>query len=76
MFYDEILENIRKKPQKHAAQFNYLLHKIIKDLNHKNRKCKRKPLSFPPKLPQPVCLAKVSATQFCSRLAGPLGVNV
>ena len=49
MFYDEIVEEVRKKRQEHAAKFNYDLHQIVEDLNHKQRKCKRKTVSFPPK---------------------------
>ena len=52
MFYDEIVEEVRKKRQEHAAKFNYNLRQIVKDLNNKQRKYKRKTVSFPPKPPR------------------------
>lgn len=49
MFYDEIVEEVRKNRQEHAKKFNYDLHQIAKDLNNKQRNYKRKTISFPPK---------------------------
>ena len=51
MFYDEIVEEVRKKRQEHAAKFNYDLRQIVEDLNNNQRKYKRKTVSFPPKPP-------------------------
>ena len=52
MFYDEIVEEIRRKRQEHAAKFNYDLHQIVEDLSNKQLKYKRKIVSFPPKPPR------------------------
>lgn len=52
MFYDEIVEEVRKKRQEHAAKFDYDLHRIVEDLNNKQRRYKRKAVSFPPKSPR------------------------
>ena len=49
MFHDKIVEEIRKTRQEHAAKFNYDLRQIVDDLNNKQRKYKRKTVSFPPK---------------------------
>ena len=52
MYYDEIVEEVRKKRIEHAAKFNYDLRQIVEDLNNKQRKYKRKTVSFPPKPPR------------------------
>jgi len=52
MFCDEIVEEIRKIRQEHAAKFNYDLNKIVADLNAKQSIHKRKVVSFQPKPPR------------------------
>ncbi len=52
MFCDEIVEEIRKKRQEHAAKFNYDLNKIVADLNAKQSLHKRKVVSFQSKPPR------------------------
>lgn len=49
MFKDPIVEEVRAARQKHAAQFNYDLRKIAKDLRNKEQQAGRKSVSFPPK---------------------------
>lgn len=49
MFYDEIVEEVRRKRQEHAAKFDYDLYQIVEDLNNKQHKYRRKTVSFPPK---------------------------
>ncbi len=51
MFCDEIVEEVREIRQKHAARFNYDLHKIVEDLNKKQQQYGRKTISFSPKPP-------------------------
>ncbi len=52
MFCDEIVEEVREIRQKHAARFNYDLHKIVEDLNKKQQQYGRKTISFSPKPPR------------------------
>lgn len=49
MFKDPIVEEVRDARQKHAARFNYDLHKIAEDLRAKEQQSGRKIVSFPPK---------------------------
>ena len=49
MFEDPIVEEVRAFRQKHAAQFDYDLKKIVQDLNKKQEQSKRKIVSYPPK---------------------------
>ena len=49
MFRDEIVEEIRKNRQEHAAKFNFDIRKIAKELNKQQLDHRRKTISFPPK---------------------------
>ena len=52
MYCDEIVEEVRRNRQKHAAEFNYDLHEIAKDLNSRQILHKRKLVSYPSKDPK------------------------
>jgi len=52
MYCDEIVEEVRRNRQKHAAEFNYDLHEIAKDLNSRQVLHRRKLVSYPSKNPK------------------------
>ncbi|MBL0731652.1 MAG: hypothetical protein JJW03_02200 [Desulfosarcina sp.] len=51
MFRDNIVEEIRKNRQEHAAKFNFDIRKIVKELNKQQLDNRRKTISFPSKKP-------------------------
>jgi len=51
MWQDAIVEEVRKIRNKHAAQFNYDLNAICKDLKDKEKRSGCKLLSLPSKEP-------------------------
>jgi transposase len=51
MWKDEIVEEVRRNRDAYAAQFNYDLNAIYQDLKARERRSKRKLVSFPPKHP-------------------------
>jgi hypothetical protein len=51
MWKDEIVEEVRRNRDAYAARFNYDLNAIYVDLKAKERKSKRKLVSFSPKHP-------------------------
>ncbi|KPA18584.1 hypothetical protein MHK_001196, partial [Candidatus Magnetomorum sp. HK-1] len=53
MFEDPIVNEIRAARQKHAAKFNFDLKKIAQDLREKQKKSKRKVVSYSPKPARP-----------------------
>jgi len=53
MFEDPIVDEIRAARQKHAAKFNFDLKKIAQDLREKQKKSKRKVVSYSPKPARP-----------------------
>ena len=52
MYCDEIVEEVRRNRQKHAAEFNYDLYEIAKDLNSRQVLHRRKLVSYPSKVPK------------------------
>lgn len=52
MWNDEIVEEIRKARDEYAAQFNYDLDAIFKDLKQQEEKSQRELVSRPPKQPE------------------------
>ena len=59
MWEDPIVEEVRKVREAHAAQFNYDLWAIYRDLKEQERKSGRAFVSYPPR---PVQLAGQSET--------------
>ncbi|CAN2040997.1 conserved hypothetical protein [Candidatus Magnetomoraceae bacterium gMMP-15] len=53
MFEDPIVDEIRAARQKHAAKFNFDLKKIAQDLRAKQKKSKRRVVSYSPKPARP-----------------------
>ena len=51
---DEIIEEIRRHREAHAASFDYDLHRIINDLQQQERESDRKVVTRAPKRPLPV----------------------
>ncbi len=51
---DPIVEEVRKVREAHAAEFNYDLRAIYRDLKEKERRSNWKMVSLPPKRPLPV----------------------
>jgi transposase len=51
MWKDEIVEEVRRNRDAYAARFNYDLNTIYQDLKAKERRSKRKLVSFSPKQP-------------------------
>ncbi|MDI6768339.1 MAG: hypothetical protein QMD04_01530 [Anaerolineales bacterium] len=62
MWKDEIVEEVRRHRDAYAARFNYDLDAIYRDLKAKERKSKRKLVSFSPRQPIKPVLPKVSKT--------------
>ena len=54
MWKDPIVEEVRKVRERHAAQFNYDLEAICRDLKEQERKGRRKLVSLPPRKVQPL----------------------
>lgn len=54
MWKDEIVEEVRRIREAYAAQFNYDLKAIQRDLQELVRKSGRETVSFPPRRIQPV----------------------
>jgi hypothetical protein len=52
MWNDEIVEELRKVREEYAAQFDYDLEAIFKDLKHQEEKSDREVLSRPSKKPE------------------------
>jgi len=52
MWNDEIVEEVRKVRQEYAAQFDYDLGAIFKDLKQQEEKSEREIVSRPPKKPE------------------------
>jgi len=51
---DEIIDEIRRHREAHAASFDYDLKRIIRDLQEQERVSKRKVVTRPPRRPLPV----------------------
>ena len=49
MWKDPIVEEIRRNREEYAAQFNYDLNAICRDLREKQKKSGRKIVSLPPR---------------------------
>jgi hypothetical protein len=60
MWKDEIVEETRKVREEYAANFNYDLEAIYKDLKEQEKQGKRKIVSMPPKKPELIPQAKAS----------------
>jgi hypothetical protein len=60
MWKDEIVEEVRLQREAYAAKFNYDLDAIYRDLKAKERKSKRKVVSFAPKKPITTMLPKLN----------------
>ena len=52
MWNDEIVEGVRKVRDKYAAQFDYNLEAIFKDIERQEEKSDREVVSQPPKKPE------------------------
>jgi hypothetical protein len=52
MWSDEIVEEVRKARDEYAAQLNYDLEAIFKDIKQKEEKTDREVVSLPPRKPQ------------------------
>jgi len=52
MWNDEIVDEIRKARDEYAAQFNYDLEAIFKDIKQQEEKSQREVVSRPPKKPE------------------------
>ena len=48
---EPIVEEVRKIPDAHAAEFNFDLHAICEDLRKKEKSCGHLVVSLPPKPP-------------------------
>ena len=57
MWNDEIVEKVRQVRDEYAAQFNYDLEAIFKDIKQQEEKSDREVVSRPPKKPELVELA-------------------
>jgi len=62
MWKDEIVEEVRRQREAYVAKFNYDLDAIYRDLKAKERKSKRRIVSFPPRKPIVPVLPKVNKT--------------
>lgn len=62
MWRDEIVEEVRRYREAYASKFNYDLDAIYHDLKAKERKSKRKVVSFSPKQPIKPVMPKVNKT--------------
>ena len=51
---DEIIEEIRRRRQEHAASFGYDLKRIVRDLREQERQSGREVVTRPPRKPLPV----------------------
>ena len=60
MWVDEIVEDVRRVRQEHAAQFGYDLDAVFRDLKQKERESNIKLTSLPPKQPISMKLPKSS----------------
>lgn len=49
MWNDEIVEEVRKARDEYAAQFNYDLEAIFKDIKQREERSQHKVVSLPPK---------------------------
>jgi len=58
MWTDLIVEETRQAREAHAAQFNYELEAIYRDLKAKEQAGARKAASFPPKRPLAIIIQK------------------
>jgi len=58
MWTDLIVEEARQARETHAAQFNYDLEAIYRDLKAKEQESARKVVSFPPKRPMAFVIHK------------------
>jgi hypothetical protein len=54
MWNDEIVEEVRKVRDEYAAQFNYDLDAIFKDIRRQEEKSHREVVSLPPKKPESI----------------------
>lgn len=52
MWNDEIVEEVRKARDEYAAQFNYDLEAIFKDIKQQEEKSDREVVSLPPRKPE------------------------
>jgi hypothetical protein len=58
MWTDLIVEETRQAREMHAAQFNYDLEAIYRDLKAKEQESARKVVSFPPRQPMAFAIQK------------------
>ncbi len=54
MWEDEIVEEVRRVREEHAAKFDHDIEAIIEDARKRQGASDRKEASFPPKKPQPI----------------------
>jgi hypothetical protein len=59
MWEDKIVEEVRKVRDEYAAEFNYDLEAIYKDIKEQEKQSQRKVVSLPPKKPELVTVEKV-----------------
>ena len=52
MWKDEIVEEVRRIREEHAAKFNHDLKAILDDARKRQRESGRKTVSFPPRKPK------------------------
>ena len=52
MWKDEIVEEVRRVREEHAAKFNHDLKAILDDARKRQRESGRKTVSFPPRKPE------------------------
>jgi hypothetical protein len=60
MWMDEIVEETRKAREQYAAEFNYDLEAIYRDLKKQEEQSPEKFVSLPSKQPEPIPQAKAS----------------
>lgn len=53
MWQDEIVEEVRKVRQEHAARFDYDLDAIVADFKKREQEGAHRVVSFPPRRPRP-----------------------
>ncbi len=75
MWHDPIVEEVRKVREAHAAQFNYDLDAIVRDLKEREQSSGRTYVSFPPRRIQVLSDAERGPNQGLHGDPGPSDVS-